>query len=205
LRVQEYYESPEFAKTIFTIGQYLSWYSEYESGGATYTEDTQGYNVPSWTFAPFIQGLFNPLTEEEAELIEAIRYRTDKFYVIGAYEGSDPDVEVHETAHGLYFTNESYKAEVDAIMAEHDLSALEEYVRDQGYGEHVVRDECHAFIVATAEWLTDSENIKVPEGIALRLRDCVQRYLDIERKELKNAKKQSGTDQGESCLPTNNA
>jgi hypothetical protein len=197
LRPQEYYESPKFEKKIFTVGEYLRWYSESESGGETYAKDTQGYNIPSWVFQPFIQGLFNPLSPEEQALIETIRYRTDKYYVIGAYEGGDPDVEAHETAHGLYYTNEKYKNEVNRILSQYNLSAIKRYVKKLGYGQHVILDECHAFVVASAEWLYDSENIAVPEGLTLKLRNCLQKHLDSERSKLKNAREERRADTGE--------
>jgi hypothetical protein len=188
LRPQEYYESPKFANKIFTLGEYLSWYSEYEAGGATYAKETHGYNIPSWVFEPFIKGLFDPLSPEETEIINAIKYRTDKFYLIGICEDSDSDVETHETAHGLYYTNEKYKKAVDKILTAFNLNTLKAYMKKIGYGQHVIMDECHAFIIASAEWLYDSENIQVQEELIFKLRSCMQKYLAIERKKLKNGK-----------------
>lgn len=48
VRMQEYYESPKFRKQIFTLVEYMAWYSkEHGKGAFTYPKDWTGFNVPS--------------------------------------------------------------------------------------------------------------------------------------------------------------
>jgi len=48
IRMQEYYESPKFRRRIFTLVEYMEWYSEERGKGAfIYPKDWTGFNVPS--------------------------------------------------------------------------------------------------------------------------------------------------------------
>ena len=156
LRFQEHYESPNpnFRGKIFTTGQYRDWYSQ-ENGGNTYQIDWGGYNVPSYVFDPFVKGLFDPLDDDEAEIVDLVRYRTDKFYVIGTYVGGEESID-HEVCHGLYYTVPKYKEAVDAVLDEWDLSELEEYILGLGYCQEVLKDECHAYVSADPDYLEEN-------------------------------------------------
>ena len=92
-RLQESWESPneDFKNRPFTLGEYRVWYTQ-EMGAWTYYTDWNGFNMPSDALKPFIEGLFDPLTVEEKELVDALRYREGFYYVIGTHDDDDCSV-----------------------------------------------------------------------------------------------------------------
>jgi hypothetical protein len=146
IRFQEFYESPnpDFKNKIFTCGQVRNWYS-IKYGGDTYHHDWTGFNFPSRVLIPFKQGLFDPLTSEEIQLLDYFRYRHDDFYVIGAQNKS---VLRHELAHALYDHDITYKNKIDSLCSVYkkELSKSRHYILDKGYDESVLNDELQAYI-----------------------------------------------------------
>jgi hypothetical protein len=112
MRFQEHYESPHWADKIFTIGQFKKWYSE-EYGGDTYHIDWRGFNFPSTVLKPFMEGLFDPLTDNEKSILDFFKYRKDNFYIIGS---NSDDVLEHELRHAFYNFNINYKNEVNKFI-----------------------------------------------------------------------------------------
>ena len=144
MRFQEHYESPQFKGQIFTVGQARAWYSS-TYGANTYEKDWSGYNFPSIVFKPFRDGLFDPLTKEEQELIELFKYRHDSFYIIGA---QTDDVLRHELSHALYNYSVKYKISIDQLIKKYqkDLKPTIKYILDKGYDKTVINDELQAYI-----------------------------------------------------------
>lgn len=174
-RVEEYYESPEFAGKIFTMGEYRRWYTE-RYGAWTYFRDWSGFNIPSDAFEPFNKGLFDPLDTSERELVDLFKYKEGQFCVIGTFEGCDPDVYDHEICHALYATNVDYKLEVDNAMTGFDLTDLKKALMDDlGYNESVVMDECHAYICESNAWL-DEKKIDYPKELVNILKGIKAKY-----------------------------
>ena len=144
MRFQEYYESPQFKGQIFTVGQVRSWYSS-TYGANTYEKDWMGYNFPSTVLKPFRDGLFDPLTNEEQELIKLFQYRHDSFYIIGA---QTDDVLRHELSHALYGYSVKYRISIDQLIKKYqkDLKLTIKYILDKGYDKAVINDELQAYI-----------------------------------------------------------
>lgn len=146
MRFQEHYESPnpDFKNKIFTSGQLKAWYSS-TYGGDTYHHDWQGFNFPSSVLVPFKQGLFDPLTPEEQELLSFFRYRHDKFYIIGA---NDKAVLRHELAHALYSNDIQYAKKINELCTKFKkaLTKTRKYILDKGYHEDVLNDEIQAYV-----------------------------------------------------------
>lgn len=146
MRFQEYYESPnpDFRNKIFTVGQVRSWYS-ITYGADTYHHDWIGFNFPSKVLIPFKQGLFDPLTDEEKNLLEFFKYRYDDFYIIGA---QDKSVLRHELSHALYASNKKYKTEIDILILKNKfkLKKASIYILNKGYCKEVLNDELQAYI-----------------------------------------------------------
>lgn len=144
IRFQEHYESPKFRGQIFTVGQVRSWYATVY-GANTYQLDWSGYNLPSTTLKPFREGLFDPLTKQEKELLQLLKYRHDSFYIIGA---QTQDVLRHELAHALYHYSIKYKVSIDQLIKKYqkDLKATTKYILDKGYDKSVINDELQAYI-----------------------------------------------------------
>ena len=146
MRFQEHYESanPEFRNKIFTVGQLRHWYSE-NYGSNCYHIHWIGFNFPSKVLLPFKDGLFDPLTVEEQNLLQLLRYRKDDFYIIGAQDNS---ILRHELSHALYASNSKYREEIDAFIIKNKrkLKAASEYILTKGYCEDVLNDELQAYI-----------------------------------------------------------
>lgn len=148
LRFQEYYESPNdaFRGKIFTIGQYRSWY-EQKYGSFSYETDWTGFNIHSYVLKPFREGLFDPLLQEEKNLVSLfVNAPSTKFYIVGA---NTNDVLHHELNHALYAYSRDYSTEVNKIFdanLEHIKYALE-YLLNKGYCKYLLYDELQAYIL----------------------------------------------------------
>lgn len=146
MRFQEYYESSNssFKNNIFTLGQLRKWYSE-TYGSNSYHISWVGFNFPSRVLIPFKEGLFDPLTTEEKNLLELLRYRADDFYVIGS---QDQNVLRHELSHALYASDIKYRKEIDKFLSmnKHKLKQVYRYILKKGYCKDVLNDELQAYI-----------------------------------------------------------
>jgi hypothetical protein len=146
IRFQEYYESPnpDFRGKIFTLGVVRQWYS-IKYGADTYHHDWTGFNFPSRILLPFKQGLFDPLTSEEIELLNLFKYRHDNFYIMGAQNNATLR---HELSHALYDSNEKYRNEIDSYIKKNKrgLAKTRKYILDKGYAEEVINDEIQAYV-----------------------------------------------------------
>lgn len=193
-RFQEYYESPfkEIRNKIFTRGYLKSMGSRSMPGintycgGNTFSADWSGYNFPGYVLDPFISGLFDPLTNEEKDLVELLRYRTDKFYVIGTYGDDDPRKALeHEIRHALYYVNSKYREEVDKILGKYkkDLQPLKKCLSEWGYCDEVLDDECHAYMGPDYDWFFSNQQsyvekykIKISKKLSEDLNKVAEKY-----------------------------
>ena len=91
------------------------------------------------------EGLFDPLTSEELNLLNLFKYRNDNFYIIGAQNNS---VLRHELAHALYSHNESYRKKIDSYIKQNTkyLYKISKYILEKGYCKDVLNDELQAYI-----------------------------------------------------------
>lgn len=160
-RFQEHYEStfPEIRGKIFTLG-YLKSLTSKKNGAWTYYEnsliegDWGGYNFPSYVMEPFINGLFDPLTEIEADFVDMFKCKQGKYYIIGVLDDDTGGGSLeHEVLHGLFYLNEAYKNDVLSVLKKYDLRNFKEMLRDWGYCEDVLLDEINAYTCADYEWL----------------------------------------------------
>lgn len=176
IRFQEYYENPKFRDRIFTLGE-LRESLMHEFGGYTYKHWVDGCNIPGSAFLPFLQGLFDPLTPEEAQFLDVVCKRRGSFYVIAVYEDYDKDTLTHEECHALYGTNDLYRYEVDDALAAYwdDCEEIVEWLYKEGYCTEVIKDEVHAYVSADAKHL-EKENIKYPEELVEILQEIKSRF-----------------------------
>lgn len=173
IRFQEYYESPntDFKDSIFTLGQVRAWYS-ITYGADTYEQDWHGFNFPSKVLLPFKQGLFDPLTQQEQELINLFKYRHDNFYIIGAQNKA---VLRHELSHALYSYDNRYAKTIDSICIKNKkvLSKTRKYILDKGYHPDVLNDETQAYITDN-----DDEFIinNTPKNVIKQMNDLYEKF-----------------------------
>jgi hypothetical protein len=146
IRFQEYYESPsnKFRNKIFTLGDIKSFYSK-KYGADLYSEIWIGFNFPSCVLSPFKDGLFDPLTPQETELLTLLKYRVDDFYIIGAQNNSTLR---HELSHAMYGYDENYRNEIDDLIKKHrkGFAKVSNYILTKGYAKTVLNDEIQAYI-----------------------------------------------------------
>jgi hypothetical protein len=179
-RIEEHYESPEFKNKIFTLGEYRKWYST-QFGSWSYYKDWSGFNIPSGALKEFINGSFDPLSEQEAEVIELFKYKQGLFCIIGTFENGPTDVFEHEICHALYLTNQEYKQEVDNYINTLELSDLRTFIKQLGYSDSVIDDECHAYICESSNFLKE-KSVKFPEEAVEKLKSIKMKYRSLLRK-----------------------
>lgn len=175
IRPQEYYENPEWREKIFTLGQFKDWYTR-KYGAFTYSSDWSGFNIPGHVLAPFYAGLFDPLTENERRFLEVFEHRTlNEIYIIGVTPNSD-SLE-HEICHGLFYTNQNYRLEVQDLITTNRAAFDEVFkcVSGKMYHESVWLDEVHAYSSADYEWLAD-EGVKLDKKYHEQLRAMRVKY-----------------------------
>jgi len=147
IRFQEYYESPykQFKNKIFTLGSIKNWYSQIY-GADIYSTTWVGFNFPSSVLKPFKEGLFDPLTPLEKELLNLLKYRNDDYYIIGAQNAS---VLKHELCHAMYGYSKTYKKEIDCFIRKHQKSFAKicSYILKKGYDKSVLYDEIQAYVL----------------------------------------------------------
>jgi hypothetical protein len=175
VRFQEHYESPEFRGKIFSLDEYKTWYED-RYGGWTYEEDWSGFNFPGHILRPFRDGLFDPLTDGERELMALFDSLEGDFYVIGT---NDPAAVEHEICHGLYHTDPGYKREMDILVSNlpaDQKGRLERFLIKAGYHEAVFVDEMQALIAANADELNKNKE-HFPKEIVWPFREVYEKFF----------------------------
>ena len=143
-----------------------------------------GFNVPGHCFKPFIQGLFDPLTEEEQDFVELIRCRTDKYAVIGVHKEKGLDFALdHEIAHAMYYVNEEYHKEVNEVLKFDGIDNCKAMIKAIGYADEVLLDEVHAYFGVDGQWLKQNKKelmfehkVEFPEEAHKKLLDLYNKY-----------------------------
>lgn len=172
LRYQEYYESDnkKFKGKIFSIFDYMEWYSKKRDGVFTYPQDWSGFNIPDYVFASinsrraeipdynkYDECMYDivmksrilltshhtkNIVEDWVELVDA------RFYIIGAVK-DESDVMDHEIAHGLYYINQEYCHEMNTLIKQipaDESKILLEHFKELGYSKSVWNDEAQAYL-----------------------------------------------------------
>jgi len=162
IRAQEYYESPKYWHKVFTLVDYMEWYSKGKGKGSfTYPADWSGFNVPSSVLLDLygksgVISDFNRYDEFMKVIIDRLVKDCDSkdFYLIGTSgdghqgDGDEEGVLMHEIAHGLFYVDPEYNKEVRALMMEMPKSEREEAteaLKNMGYHISTIGDEIHAY------------------------------------------------------------
>ncbi|NHJ49445.1 MAG: ABC transporter ATP-binding protein [Asgard group archaeon] len=159
LRFQEYYESPKFKGTVFTLDEYIKWYSLPEIRGAfTYYTDWSGMNIPSYCLEPFFNGLFDPLTTREQQILDVFDGKTGKYYIIGTHGKMKRSLK-HEIAHALFYISDEYQLESTALLKDVKCNSFRSYLLRIGYDKDVMIDEIQAYLVSNINQFKDEADI----------------------------------------------
>ena len=103
-----------------------------------------------------------------------------RFYIIGSYGklNTKNNALKHETAHGLFYTNSKYKAEVREVLERVNLDQIDEYLKKKGYHKAVFEDEDHAYILCEIDQLKDSRiGINKFKSANRKLEKIFQKYV----------------------------
>jgi seryl-tRNA synthetase len=127
-----------------------------------YSDYWVGFNIPSVVLEPFKNGLFDPLTTMEQNLLDIFKYRHDKFYIIGAQNNS---VLRHELSHALYGYSEKYRTEINSYIQKHNtkFKKIQKYILKKGYCKEVLNDEIQALIDEVTE--LRQENLELQQQL----------------------------------------
>ncbi len=174
LRFQEHYESPRFMNRVFTHEEYKKWYIKLK-GKFSYYKDWDGFNIPSSALRKFYDGNFDPLTAEEKAFLNLFKNHKHKFYIIAVFGKNPRALLRHEIAHGLFFSDVSYRRKVLRIMKEYDLSKVKkELLNLGGYSKKVLLDEIQAYTVS----LSNELRSKISEEMSRKIKELYYKYVD---------------------------
>lgn len=202
VRIQEFYESPEFKNTYFTLENYIDWYASVDTlgnGDFTYTSDWSGYNFDGGTIKKWIQVCIehqDQLRPKEVLLLKTLKTfigdfdKIDQYYIIGTTTSSSTPLD-HEIAHALYTLNPVYKEACDRIMKaippsiKHKIK--ETLLASGGYCEDVVLDETQAYL-ATSDYICNTSIIRLTKNVKTeyKIRD-IKKLLEENFKSFKKS------------------
>lgn len=150
LRFQEYYESPKFRNTVFTLAEFRKWYKK-EYGDFSYYTDWDGLNFPSRVLWPFKFGRFGRLSKEERNFIKEIENKVEEmdFYIIATARNSDPGTYTHEFMHAMYEMRAGYRWRVRLALFSLGFKLLPifKWLKNNKYDRSVYLDETQAMLV----------------------------------------------------------
>lgn len=161
-RVQEFYESPKFRTKKFSIWDYYRWYSKkFGSGCFSYPKDFTGFNLPV-SVAENCYKINKPETPYDFIMIDIIKSikNKKKQYLIGVDSVQNLTFK-HELAHALYYTNDTYKEEMDKLIntiSKQNMLIFKKNLKLIGYCSQVIDDEIQAY-------MSTEINKKVVKGI----------------------------------------
>ncbi len=159
MRFQEYYESPKFRNKVFTLVEFMRWYSvTYGSGVFSYTIDWNGFNIPAIKIKELMdrlveEGLVEDFTEYDLLMFGIIHKIYQKvgdwnFYLLGIH-GNDAATADHELCHGIFWTNKIFRDDVIKLVgnlpkkvSNHLMAVL----KSRGYCSNVFTDEINAYM-----------------------------------------------------------
>lgn len=176
VRIQEFYESPEFRNKYFELEEYMDWWAKnYGNGSFDYPSRWSGFNVPGHIICKWIEkvernnGVFR---DKERKLLDRILSRTDKttapcfdfdaeydslrdVYVIAVHREdggvSEQDIS-HELAHAFYTLHSDYRESCNSLLEEIPVEvgsgAMTRLLR-MGYAKEVLKDELQAYFSTT--------------------------------------------------------
>lgn len=124
-------------------------------GNFTYTSDWAGFNVPGNVVQKFFRLFTGDLARKERRLHEAvlpmIERHGDRFYLIGAVKGQGGTIR-HETAHGLYYLDDGYRQEMDAVTdGWRNAGKFRSVLLANGYASPMVKDETQAYMATSSK------------------------------------------------------
>lgn len=179
-RVQEFYESPskKFRGASFSVWDYARWYAKRTGGCFSYPKDFVGFNLPLVVAKKCYEmnEVETPYDKEMKAIVDSLFVNGERKYLIGSdsAEGLTFD---HEMAHALYYTDISYKNEMDDItrsVPKAPLTVMKKNLAKIGYCSAVFKDEIQAYMATEV-------SPKLCKGVAGK-RELHRRYRKVFRR-----------------------
>ena len=159
MRFTESIECDNFKNSVFTIDEFINWYTlnGRNPGNFTYYTDWNGHNFSKDKLTKFYQGQFNPLQKYEKDFLSLCLDVESNGYIISIHKEHKniPRVIAHEVAHSL-FRNIEYSQKVIKIINEYPELAehSKQYVSKLGYSNDIIIDEQQAYLISGYDgWL----------------------------------------------------
>ena len=178
LRYQEFYESDSdsFRGKGFKWKDYINFYKEKtKKDYFSYHEDFAGYNVPCDSIESCMAKIpdLNVYDMIMFSVVDTIKSMvgSDNYYLIGIDQsnGDDPSLIYHEVAHGLWFSNQSYKSKMLKLinnLKPEIKSNMIKKLKGYGYGDNVYNDEIQAYLAtglaSDMKWIRGIKESMVP-------------------------------------------
>jgi hypothetical protein len=161
IRIQEFYESPQFKGKYFTLEDYMDWYCSVPTlgnGSFTYPSDWDGMNFDGVTLKKWLHTCIknkDQLRNKELKLINSIeKYigdidNIDQYYIIGTTNNNGSTIQ-HEIAHAFYSLYPEYKKRCDELIDLFPVSFVKKcrdiIIESGGYCVEVFKDEFQAYL-----------------------------------------------------------
>lgn len=187
LRYQEFYESDSdsFRGKGFKWEDYINFYKEKtKKDYFSYHEDFAGYNIPCdsiescMTKIPDLN-IYDMIMFSVVDTIKKI-VGSNKYYLIGIdqHDGADQSLIYHELAHGLWFSDPTYRKTMSDAINEMDPNVKEQMIKKiakMGYGDNVYEDELQAYLATgLIEGMNRIKNIK---SETTKFHNLFERYI----------------------------
>jgi hypothetical protein len=144
MRIQEFYENPEFKGQIVSRERIEDWNRKLH--GKSYAESWDAFNFPVTEAVAFFAAAGEDLHSEERQLKAVLETNSKIRYVISA-----PSAELlrHEQVHALFYLNSEYHKTVHQVICSLDLKKyciLQKALLCNGYSSVVIFDEINAYL-----------------------------------------------------------
>lgn len=176
-RYQEFYESPfkEIRGKSFTWEKFMMIYKNAtKKDFFSYPIDWGGFNIPSEILNKGLSAFSLKSWGQYDEIMSNVYYYCEnyplkfekprtKWYLIGY--GDNVNTLKHEVAHGLYYTNRSYKSKMNELICDikkKDYNQIRKVLLGMGYADDkkIMDDEIQAYLSTGLIKGINSDNIK---------------------------------------------
>jgi len=178
-RFSHFYETPGW-QGIYATRKILDDHYSAKFGDPDYWKKRwAGSNVPGVVFDIFKARENDPLSPAEQLIMDEVKDKTGKYYVIMTSEQS-LYARDHEIAHALWYTDPEYKRDALAALVNNmpHLGRPLEYLAKIGYSNDVLTDELHVYCGVYYPFYLAKHDVKVPVPLTEYLCNLYSRTLE---------------------------
>ena len=155
LRFNEHHECKNFKGKVFSHEKYVSWYKKTVDKEFKYTEEINGFFLPSKALKSFYRKKFKDLSIGEQQILLAFEDIKDKDSGIIAmhneYEAEDlifrKQTFKHELAHSFFYFYPSYRKKVTKLIKSVDNTAVIKFLENFAYPPAYFIDETNSYLL----------------------------------------------------------